>query len=110
MWAWPVPFLDESDHSCTVWSVRPLACRYYYTLDEHALLCRLVKSETPVEVPWLNTQARRAVSLAIQGLQQEAADIRDWFPADPLESNAHRGQSPDSIGGSRRPKSALPPS
>ncbi len=76
------PFLDSEDGSCKVWNARPLACRYHYSLDDDDLLCRLVNTDTPVNVPLLNTHARKAVSLAIQGLQQDAADIRDWFPAD----------------------------
>jgi Fe-S-cluster containining protein len=80
------PFLDSGDGSCTVWNARPLACRYHYSLDDDDLLCQLVNDDAPINVPLLNTNARKAVSLAIQGLQQEAADIRDWFPSDPAVS------------------------
>ena len=69
-----------------MWNARPLACRYHYSLDDDDLLCQLVNDDAPINVPLLNTNARKAVSLAIQGLQQEAADIRDWFPSDPAVS------------------------
>lgn len=71
------PFLHEG--ACSVWASRPLACRYHYSLDRDNLLCRLIESGESVDVPKLNTVASTALSLAIQGVNQDAADIRDWF-------------------------------
>jgi Fe-S-cluster containining protein len=73
----PCPFLAEG--ACSVWEARPLACRYYYSLDKDNLLCKLIEDGHSVEVPKLNTVANTAVSMLIEGLNQEAADIRDWF-------------------------------
>lgn len=75
----PCPFLVNS--ACSVWASRPMACRYHFTLDRDNLLCRLLVNGQTVEVPRLNTVANTAISLIIQGLNQDAADIRDWFPA-----------------------------
>lgn len=76
----PCPFLRDGE--CTVWDARPLACRYYYTMDADNLLCRLISDKTGVEVPQFNMLAFIAMSWSVLGLNQEAADIRDWFPSD----------------------------
>ncbi|MDP3519798.1 MAG: YkgJ family cysteine cluster protein [Hydrogenophaga sp.] len=76
----PCPFLSKGE--CTVWSARPMACRYYYTLDTDNLLCQLVSDKNGVEVPQLNVLAFTAMSWGILGLNQDAADIRDWFPSE----------------------------
>lgn len=74
------PFLSHGE--CTVWAARPLACRYYYTIDKDDLLCRLLPNKLAVEVPQLNVLALTAMSWGILGLNQDAADIRDWFPSE----------------------------
>lgn len=73
----PCPFLKES--ACSVWSARPLACRFYYSLDADNLLCRLLPEHRPVEVPQLNVLLFTAMAWGVLGLRQDAADIRDWF-------------------------------
>ena len=72
------PFLSHGE--CTVWRARPLACRYYYSIDKDNLLCHLLPDKQAVEVPQLNVLAFTAMSWRILGLNQDAADIRDWFP------------------------------
>jgi len=57
-----------------------LACRYHYTIDKDNLLCYLLPDEQAVEVPQFNVLAFTAMSWGILGLNQDAADIRDWFP------------------------------
>jgi Fe-S-cluster containining protein len=71
------PFLREG--ACSVWAARPLACRYYYSLDSDNLLCRLLPNQEGVQVPQLNVLAFTAMSWGILGMNQDAADIRDWF-------------------------------
>lgn len=72
------PFLSHGE--CTVWAARPLACRYYYSIDKDNLLCHLLPDKQAVEVPQLNVLAFTVMSWGILGLSQDAADIRDWFP------------------------------
>lgn len=74
----PCPFL--SDDACSIWEDRPLACRSYFTLDRDNLLCQLTGPDQPVNVPMLNVQVRTAMYWSVLGIQQDAADIRDWFP------------------------------
>lgn len=74
------PFLSHGE--CTVWAARPLACRYYYSIDKDDLLCHLLPDKEGVEVPQLNVLAFTAMSWSVLGLSQDAADIRDWFPSD----------------------------
>jgi hypothetical protein len=42
----------------------------------------LLPDQQGVEVPQLNVLAFTAMSWGILGLNQDAADIRDWFPSD----------------------------
>lgn len=72
------PFLRHGE--CSVWSSRPLACRYYYSIDKDNLLCQLLPDKQGVEVPQLNVLAFTAMYWGILGLNQDVADIRDWFP------------------------------
>jgi uncharacterized protein len=74
----PCPFL--SDDACSIWEDRPLACRSYFTLDRDNLFCQLTGPDQPVNVPMLNVQVRTAMYWTMLGIQQDAADIRDWFP------------------------------
>jgi hypothetical protein len=46
------------------------------------LLCNLLPDQQGVEVPQLNVLAFTAMSWGILGLNQDVADIRDWFPSD----------------------------
>ncbi|MFC7411722.1 YkgJ family cysteine cluster protein [Hydrogenophaga atypica] len=72
------PFLSHGE--CTVWASRPLACRYYYSIDKDNLLCKLLPDKQGIEVPQLNVLAFTAMYWGILGLNQDVADIRDWFP------------------------------
>ena len=74
-------FLELGPHSCNALT-RPLACRYYYSMDMDDLLCNLLPDQQGVEVPQLNVLAFTAMSWGILGLNQDVADIRDWFPSD----------------------------
>ena len=72
----PCPFLKAS--RCSIYAVRPHACRTLFNLDRDALLCELVPG-AKVPVPYANNR-----DLAIEcqlRLDNDIADIRAWFPA-----------------------------
>ncbi len=71
-----------SHGECTVWASRTLACRYYYSIDKDNLSCQELPDKQGVEVPQLNVLAFTAVYWGILDLNQDVADIRDWFPDD----------------------------
>lgn len=74
----PCPFLQ--DNSCSNWTHRPLACRMYFSLDKDNLLCQPTDAGVVSDVPLLNVTARTGIYWMVLGTNQEAADIRDWFP------------------------------
>ena len=76
------PFLGPGN-DCTVYEVRPLACRLHLSLSDDDVPCRLSGSEggeTGAEVLYVNTMARKVNDAVILGVDQKVADIRDWFP------------------------------
>lgn len=78
----PCPFLGD-DERCSVYEVRPLACRLHYSVSDDEGPCRLSGSDggrTGAEVLYLNTLARRAHDAKVLGGHQVVADIREWFP------------------------------
>lgn len=84
----PCPFLRDS--SCSIYDLRPLACRYHFSLADDAEPCELVDAgKTAVEVPYLRTLPYLAASSVILGCAQDVADIRDWF-AQPLAEGAEK--------------------
>jgi len=82
----PCPFLANDE--CSVWQVRPLVCRYHYSLDVDDLLCKVVDGQQSTQVPKLNAVANLAVSMSVLGFNQDATDIRDWFPDNSLPGRA----------------------
>lgn len=73
----PCPFLV--DGACSVYAVRPLACRLLINLDRDALLCQIVPGQ-PAQVPYLDTrQFAQLAAVLLQG--QNLADVRQFFPA-----------------------------
>lgn len=88
----PCPFLEVDPTSgpgagvCTVYEVRPLACRQLVNLDRDALLCHLVPNRD-VQVPYLNVKVQAVVQMDLLGVGQRVADIRSWFgPATTMAS------------------------
>jgi Fe-S-cluster containining protein len=80
----PCPFLKN--HECSIYEVRPIACRNYVVMDVDNLLCgfeneALALAEDPRAVPVPSTRAqpifRAYLSLA---KNQTWADIRQFFP------------------------------
>lgn len=66
--------------ACSIYGDRPLACRLLISVDEDALLCRLVPGET-ITAPYIDTGMQRmAYLVAMAGHGHRWADIRDWFP------------------------------
>lgn len=75
------PFLGKGG-ACTIYDVRPFACRAQVNMDEDELLCKLTTAEDGdmPRVPYLNTQSYKAAYRVILGSGERFADIRDWFP------------------------------
>lgn len=71
----PCPFLDAG--RCTIYEVRPLACRTYFNMSDTVEICDIV-SQPGQSVPTLNTKTFMEMSAVSLGLQW--SDIRDWFP------------------------------
>ena len=70
------PFLV--DDACSIYDVRPLACRVLFNLDDDDLLCQH-GAEPPADVPYADSRMLRALALAAQPAET-LADIRDFFP------------------------------
>lgn len=64
---------------CAIYRHRPLACRKLVSLDDDALLCRLVPGQ-PIEVPYLNVLGEDLAYAVAVGVNAKVADIREWFP------------------------------
>jgi len=89
--ATPCPFLQ--DGTCTVYAVRPLACRLHVSLDDDALLCRPIPG---IQVPVPQVDATRAFGAALLlQVGDVLADIRDFFPSDRMTDpmKAHADQT-----------------
>lgn len=72
----PCPFLQ--DEACSVYDVRPMACRLLVNLDDDDVLCRLVPGQA-IPVPYANSQQLKVLYLLAQPATP-FADIRDFFP------------------------------
>lgn len=72
----PCPFLKSG--RCSVYAVRPLACRVYFNMSDTPEICDVVKYPNQ-DTPCLDA---RGVQLAQSiALGVGFADIREWFPA-----------------------------
>lgn len=72
----PCPFLAGT--TCSIYDVRPMACRVHFNLDDDELLCRLVANES-IPVPLANAMTIKAMYLMAQP-SAKLADIRWFFP------------------------------
>lgn len=72
-------FLKEG--RCSIYDVRPFACRTYYSVDSDPESCRIVPSAPDLTAPILDSQALyEAFATVVQEHILSVADIRDWFP------------------------------
>lgn len=78
------PFL--ADGACSVYHVRPMACRLLVNLDDDDLLCRRVPGRN-VPVPYANSQQLKGLYLLALPATR-FADIRAFFPPDATEALA----------------------
>lgn len=80
----PCPFLK--DNQCSIYEVRPLACRVHFNMDIDAELCRLDLGNNPLPL-YRTTELDMLGLQAVRGgnpLRVVIADIREFFPADVL--------------------------
>ena len=75
----PCPFLR--DGACSVYDVRPMACRLLVNLDDDDLLCQLVPGQA-IPVPYANGQQLKGFFILAQPAAP-LADIRTFFPSQP---------------------------
>lgn len=68
-----------STGGCSIYEARPMACRWLVSVDDDALLCRLVPTQS-VQVPYLDTRRQKLAYLRAMGLHEDVADLREWFP------------------------------
>lgn len=74
----PCPFLSEE--RCSIYSHRPMACRWHFNLDVDALLCELLPDRT-VPVPLADSRRFQVLYMRFSA-GTPLADIRDFFPAE----------------------------
>lgn len=73
----PCPFLKKG--RCSIYEVRPLACRVHFNLADTPELC---DTTTVAEIPMIDNRAIDAV--LFRAFRNDAwADIRDFFPTKP---------------------------
>lgn len=78
----PCPFLAAG--RCSIYAVRPLACRVQVNLDEDDLLCQLQPGGA-VPVPYLDATRLKASYVMVQPAARWA-DIRAFFPSSAAEA------------------------
>lgn len=75
----PCPFLVDDE--CSVYEVRPLACRVHYSFDVDNYWCQPERSNA-VDMPMVSMRGAQMAYAAIAGRTRlgGCADIRDFFP------------------------------
>ncbi len=73
----PCPFLK--DGSCSIYEVRPIACRVNINLSKQSSLCDTV-NHPKASVPYAAIDGFHDNILMALGLMHPAEDIRGWFP------------------------------
>ncbi|EBQ4837748.1 YkgJ family cysteine cluster protein [Salmonella enterica subsp. arizonae] len=72
------PFFDVDNAKCTIYSVRPLACRCFYSL-EHYKYCKNVEVHHLITTVDSNSKWGEIESLLLTLSNNKVADIREWF-------------------------------
>ncbi|EIL4856311.1 YkgJ family cysteine cluster protein, partial [Salmonella enterica] len=72
------PFLDVDNAKCTIYSVRPLACRCFYSLD-HYKYCKNVEVDHLITTVNSNSKWEQIQNLLLTLSNKRVADIREWF-------------------------------
>ena len=73
----PCPFLKKSE--CSIYEVRPIACRTHFNLSSYPALCDLI-DHPGNSVPNLNLNTLWNAQMQIYAADSEFGDIRDFFP------------------------------
>jgi len=75
----PCPFL--LDHKCSIYSVRPVACRAHHSLNDDAVQCDLSTPSDESSVPKFNLKSSEfTLAFISMHLKESMGDIRDFFP------------------------------
>jgi Fe-S-cluster containining protein len=75
----PCPFLI--DNRCSIYHVRPFACRVHYAVDRDNLLCEIIPPH-PIKQLMINVEQFNMMNLLAVGLDNfHFADIRQFFPS-----------------------------
>jgi Fe-S-cluster containining protein len=74
----PCPFLGR-DFACSIYAIRPIACRLHFSLEDDASHCDAASPRSPVVR--LNTVVEHAASIVLLGPRLKVADIRAFFPS-----------------------------
>ena len=67
------------DGECSIYDIRPVACRQLVNMDVDALLCRIVPGH-PVLVPHLDSTTERHAYILAMGAGTRYAALSAWFP------------------------------
>lgn len=79
------PFLGGGG-DCTIYEVRPQACRLHFSLGDDDSACRLSGEQggtTGGSMFMLNNLSMKVSDAAVLGMHQRIADLRDWFGTTP---------------------------
>ena len=78
------PFLLE--HKCSIYSVRPVACRAHHSLNDDAVQCDLSTPSDESSVPKFNLKSSEfGLAFISIRLKESMGDIRDFFPVNTLQ-------------------------
>lgn len=72
------PFLDQENAICSIYTVRPLACRCFYTMD-HYKYCKSTNIEHLIVSVGSNSKWLEIKKMLLSLSSQNYADIREWF-------------------------------
>lgn len=75
-----VPCTFLVGNRCSIYAVRPMACRIHYSVDRDNLLCRIIPGE-PIRTPTVDVGKFNLLYALALGIENaHYADIREFFP------------------------------